>query len=293
MGIRGVIDSGAKISPPPWLRDNLCYETVTGSVAYGVSDPDTSDVDVYGVVFPPKDLIFPHLAGEIPGFGRQVKRFNTWQEHHVEALGKTWDFQVYGVVTFCQLAMENNPNIVDALFTPRRCVLSSTQVGEYLREHRRDFLHKGSWHKFKGYAYSQMHKIRTKEPSGKRKELADRHGYDVKFAYQVVRLLLEVEMILVEHDLDLERHRDQLSEIRRGSWPLEKLEEWAADKEKALETVYHASELRYGPDEPLIRRHLVHCLEAHYGSMDAVVASPTAETDLLRQIAEMTQRYAR
>ena len=46
MSLRGVIDAGGKLHPPSWLPDNLCYETMMGSVAYGVSS-DTSDVDVY------------------------------------------------------------------------------------------------------------------------------------------------------------------------------------------------------------------------------------------------------
>jgi hypothetical protein len=35
-----------------------------------------------------------------------------------------------------------------------------------------------------------------------RAELALAHGYDVKFAYHAVRLLLEVEQILVARDID-------------------------------------------------------------------------------------------
>jgi len=84
MSLRKVLASGAALSPPGWLADNLCYETMMGSVAYGVSS-DTSDVDVYGICLPPKDMVFPHLAGEIHGFGTQIKRFETWQEHHVSA----------------------------------------------------------------------------------------------------------------------------------------------------------------------------------------------------------------
>jgi hypothetical protein len=118
-------------------------------------------------------------------------------------------------VKFFQLALENNPNVIDSLFTPRRCVLSSTAVGEYIREHRTAFLHKGAWHKFKGYAYSQLDTIRTKTPSGKRAELVEAHGYDVKFAYHVVRLLLEVEQILVAGDIALERDREQLKAITK------------------------------------------------------------------------------
>lgn len=294
MGLREVIDSGAKVSPPSWLRHNLAYETMMGSVAYNVSG-DTSDMDVYGVCFPPKDLVFPHLAGEIHGFGTQLKRFETWQEHHVDALGKVWDFQVYSIVAFFNLAMQNNPIIVDALFTPRRCVLSSTQVGEYMREHRRAFLHRGAWHKFKGYAYNQLHKIRTKKPEAvsKRAELVAKFGYDVKFAYHVVRLLLEVEQIMAEGDLDLERHHEQLKGIRRGEWTLDRLFQWAEDKEKALEALSHTSALPWGPDEKVIKGHLLHCLEAHYGSLSAAVHVPTDETALLGQIAALVKGYVR
>ena len=290
MSLRKVMAAGARLHPPSWLPNNLCFETVMGSAAYGVSS-DESDVDVYGICLPPKELVFPHLAAEIPGFGTQLKRFEQWQEHHVAALGREWDFQVFGIVKFFQLAMENNPNVIDSLFTPRRCVLSSTVVGEYIREHRADFLHKGAWHKFKGYAYSQLNKIRTKSPSGKRAELVEAHGYDVKFAYHVVRLLLEVEQILVDRDIDLERDREQLKAIRRGEWTLPQLEAWAQDKEKQLEAVYHASAVPYAPDEALIRSHLLHCLEAHYGDLSAAVARPDEERRLLQQIAGLTERY--
>jgi len=290
MSLRKVLASGAKVHPPGWLADNLCYETIMGSVAYGVSS-DTSDMDVYGICMPPKDMVFPHLAGEIAGFGTQLKRFETWQEHHVAAFDKSWDFQIYGIVRFFQLAMENNPNVIDSLFTPRRCVLSSTAIGEYIREHRTDFLHKGAWHKFKGYAYSQLNKIKTKTPSGKRVELVDKFGYDVKFAYHVVRLMLEVEQILVSRDIDLERDREQLKGIRRGEWSLQQLEQWAQDKEKSLEQLYNSSTVPYEPDEPLIKRHLVHCLEMHYGDLSAAVVEPDEAYRLIKQIAALTEKY--
>jgi len=290
MSLRKVLASGATLNPPGWLADNLCYETLMGSVAYGVSS-DTSDVDVYGICIPPKDMVFPHLAGEILGFGNQNKRFETWQEHHIVAHEKMWDFQIFGVVKFFQLAMENNPNVVDALFTSRRCVLSTTAVGEYIREHRTDFLHKGAWHKFKGYAYSQLNKIRTKTPLGKRAALVEAHGYDLKFAYHVVRLLLEAEQILTAGDIDLERDREQLKGIRRGDWTLEQLEQWAQNKEHALEALYSTSHLPYGPDEAKLKRHLLHCLEAHYGNLSSVVTIPDETIQVLRQIAKLTSKY--
>lgn len=72
------------IHPPKWLPHNTAYLVVMGSQAYGVSN-DASDQDIYGMCIPPKELIFPHLAGEIPGFGRQIQRFEVWQEHKVKS----------------------------------------------------------------------------------------------------------------------------------------------------------------------------------------------------------------
>jgi predicted nucleotidyltransferase len=277
------------IKPPRWLPGNVQYETIMGSVAYGVSS-DSSDLDVYGWAIPPKDDLFPHLRGEVPGFGTPRPRFEQYQEHHVkdrDALaghGRMYDLLIYGIVKFFNLAMENNPNVIDSLFTPANCVLHLTSVGNLVRENRRIFLHKGAWPKFKGYAYSQLHKISIKQPQGKRAELVARHGYDVKFAYHVVRLLTEVEMILVEQDIDLQRNNEQLKAIRRGEWTEERLRTWCAHKEGHLEHAYAESTLRAIPDEPKIRALLLNCLEDHYGSLKNCVVSPDRPIEVLRAI---------
>ena len=64
------------IDPPNFIITNLQYLTIMGSMAYGCEDKDSSDFDMYGFCIPPKELIFPHVAGEILGFGKQKKRFN-------------------------------------------------------------------------------------------------------------------------------------------------------------------------------------------------------------------------
>ena len=163
--------------------------------------------------------------------------------------GRTYDLTIYGIVKFFNLAMHNNPNIIDSLFTPVNCVLHSTRVGDIVRENRKLFLHKGAWSKFKNYAYAQLHKLSTKVPQGKRAELVVEHGYDTKFAYHVVRLILEVEQILVEGDIDLQRNNEQLKAIRRGEWTETYLREWFSQKQTDLERVYSESKLRPAPDE--------------------------------------------
>lgn len=287
--------SAAAIHPPRWLVDNTAYLTVMGSQSYGVSG-EVSDVDIYGVCIPPKDMVFPHLAGEIAGFGEPGQRFEQWQQHHVPAgdgRETTYDFQVFGIVRYFQLCMDCNPNMIDSLFTPRRCVMHSTGVGEVMRENRKLFLHKGAWHRFRGYAYAQMHKIkgRVNASNPARAEGIARFGYDVKFAYHVVRLLDEVEQIMVEGDLDLERNREQLKSIRRGEWTLEALQAHFDAKERALENAYAASSLPVAPDEARIKAVLLGCLEMHYGSLAAAVRRDPSAERLARDIRDVLDRH--
>jgi len=148
---------------PSHMKNNVHYEVIMGSTAYGVSD-DTSDMDIYGFCMPPKNILFPYENGHIVGFGKKPENFKQFQQHHIIDKGrdKEYDISIYNIVKFFNLCMENNPNMVDALFVPTRCILHSTQVGEYVRENRKLFLSKRVWHKFKGYAFSQLHKMKNK-----------------------------------------------------------------------------------------------------------------------------------
>ncbi len=168
-----------KLTAPKFLLDNVMYATYMGSVAYGVANLG-SDIDIYGFCLPPKDQVFPHLAGDIAGFGKPSPRFDQWQQHHIKdaSSDKEYDFSIFSIVKYFQLCMDNNPNMIDSLFVPRTCILHSTAISELVRENRKLFLHRGAFHKFKGYAYSQMHKMNIKDPKGLQ-ELID---YEIEFA---------------------------------------------------------------------------------------------------------------
>src|SRR5687767_8168867 len=107
------------IHPPSWLKDNVHYEVMTGSVSYAVSD-DLSDEDIVGWCIPRKEMVFPNLAGVIVGFGNQGDKFDQFQQHGVEDSNKkkSYDITIYGIVRYFQLCMECNPNMIDTLFTP-------------------------------------------------------------------------------------------------------------------------------------------------------------------------------
>jgi len=280
-------------SPPPWIENNIHYEVIMGSVAYGVSN-DTSDMDIYGFCIPPKHVIFPHLAGVIYGFGNQGERFEQYQQHHIKDVDKEYDISIYNIVKYFQLVMKNNPNMIDSLFVPQRCVLHCTQVGNHVRENRKLFLHKGAWQAFKGYAFSQVHKMKTKlfDASPKRKAEVDKYGYSLKFAYHVVRLMNEVEQILIEGDLDLERNREQLKSIRRGEWAQEQIVEYFETKERDLESVYSNSKLQYSPNEQKIKSLLLECLEMHYGSLEKAINKNKNVEMLIDELQNIIKKYS-
>ena len=143
-----------------------------------------------------------------------------------------------------------------------------------------------------GYACSQLHKLTNNAPQGKRAELIAKHGYDVKFAYHVVRLWTEVEMILMEEDIDLQRNNEQLKAIRRGEWTEERLRTWCADTESHLERVCAESKLRATADDAKIRALLLSCLEEHYGTLENCVVNPDRAVEALRNIRAELERVS-
>lgn len=303
---------GKKLAHPPrWLSANICYETIMGSNAYGVSS-DNSDFDVYGFCVPPKNVVFPHLSGVIftpkrKGKGEQgsygvfghsdVERFAQYQEHHIfdqtaaKGKGIEYDLNVFNIVRYFELLMENNPNMLDSIFTPHECVLHSTAVGNMVRENRLLFLHKGLYAKFKGYAYSQLHKMHTKEPEegSKRKKIRDEFGFDVKYAMHLVRLLDECEQLLLYCDMDMRRNKEQLKAIRRGEISEKEIRKWASDKESQLEKTFADTKLpdppKHNPSlEKKIRQLLLDCLEHHYGNIENCVVNPDKASLVISQI---------
>jgi uncharacterized protein len=274
--------------PQKFVYESTGYLTIMGSTAYAVNETN-SDHDVYGWFMPPKSYVFPHLAGNIQGFGRAPQSYDDWQEHHIQHPDKDreYDFSMYSIVKYFQLCMGCNPNMIDSLFTPERCVLFTTAAGRYMKDNRLKFLHKGAWNTYRGYAYGQIKKIKNKKPTGKRIALVEKFGYDTKDAYHIVRLILQAEQIMAECDLDLERNAAILRSIRQGEWTFAKIEDYFDTKTKSLETVYANSKLRPVADEDMIKGLLLECLEMHYGNLASAVVDEKGATRALREISEI------
>lgn len=284
------------ISPPKWISNNLCFLYIGGSQAYGTSqdiENKVSDWDIGGICIPPKEYIFPHLNGFIPGFGSSPPQFNEYEQHHIfdKDDNKEYDIKIMSIVKFFNLAMQGNPNVIEGLFVPDNCILHSTHIGSIIRENRHQFLSKLCWPKLKGYSFNQIKHMRNKEPIGNRKERVDKYGYDVKFAGHCIRLLNAAEMILTTHDLDLQANRQQNNAIRRGEWTEQEVYDYFSRKEKDLETVYSNSKLREKPNEAKLKSILMDCLEAHYGSLEKAVVRQDESQVALRDIEQIILKY--
>lgn len=286
---------GLLTGAPDWALQPE-YEVIMGSMAYGVSG-NSSDIDLYAVCIPPKESVFPHLNGMVPGFAPQPEQPHVWQRHHIKTeegskFEKEYDVASYNIVSFFRLAAENNPNIIDSLFVPDRCVVNQTDIGKHIRQNRRLFLHKGAYAKFKGYAYSQMKQIATRKPVGKRAESVEKFGYDVKFAYHVVRLAQEAEQILRTGDLNLEANKEELKAIREGAWTLEQLQKWFEDRVGMLDKLMLESTLRDQPDWVALNNVLLVCLEIKFGSLSQALVTDEGQKALqkLEEIARIIKR---
>jgi predicted nucleotidyltransferase len=290
-----------KVKYPHWLANNTVFLTISGSIAYGVADTNTeeaSDFDTIGVVIPPKDILFPHLVGYVHGFDAppEIQPGNgsgVYEEHHLNdpsargGKGRQYDLNIYSIVKFLDQCAKGNPNLIDSLFTNRECILHCTAVGNIIRDNRKIFLARNLWATYKGYAYSQSHKMTGKKPTGKRVELREKYGYDVKFAYNLVRIIDECEQIFTEGDLDLQRNREQLKAIKRGQWTPDQVRDYCERKEKSLEELYLKSDLPQKPDRGKVKEILLQCLEHHYGSLSKAVVIPDRAENILREVKQM------
>lgn len=272
-----------QLNTHPWVTDTS-YEVITGSVSYGLENV-SSDLDIVGIVIPPIDIVFP--SNYVRGFGLAPENFESYQKHHIfDKQGRECDVAIYSIVKFFSICAEMNPNAIDYLYVHDRHILHIDDAGKLMRQYRKSFLNKNCIHRYLNYAISQLKKAEDKNPSGKRKEIVEKFGMDVKFLYHVVRLVNECEMILMEEDLDLERNNEILKSIRRGERTIDEIKDLFKQKEQILNELYLKSKLPEKPDYEFLKRILIMCIEQKYGSVDKYVNMST-DLSIMRKYEEI------
>lgn len=131
------------MNPAVTMAENsLIYKVRSGSHAYGTNLP-SSDVDFAGIFIPPIEYYFG------------LQAFDLLSEQSED------DRSYYSLRKYANLAVANNPNVLELLFVDDGDILLSTSAAIELRRQRSLFLSQRCQKTFVGYAKAQLHRIRT------------------------------------------------------------------------------------------------------------------------------------
>lgn len=259
------------ITPPKHVQDNLVLEVLAGSRGYGTYH-DNSDFDIVGISIPKKAVYFPSSAGLICDYDDDIipvfKKYKSENKTLDPSTQKEYEFIVYGIAHFFKLALENSPNILDVFYFPEEYVKHITQVGHLIRDNRKMFLSKKCWVAYRSYSSSQMKKLESKNPTGKRKGIVDKFGFDSKFAGHCFRLLCYAEDIINRQTIDMISHIQEIRSIIKGEWSLDRIIKEFEVRKLSLEEKIHKCDLQEEPNRDEIRELLIRCLETHWGKIE-------------------------
>lgn len=121
-----------------YIKENgwLIFEAIVGSKAYGL-DTAKSDTDIRGVFVLPKELFYS-------------------LEYTAQVSNESNDIVYYELKRFIELLSKNNPNIMELLNMPEKCVLQKHEIMN--RVNPEMFLSRLCEQTFANYAYTQIKK---------------------------------------------------------------------------------------------------------------------------------------
>lgn len=235
--------------------NNLIYKIRIGSTMYGTLT-EISDEDIGGIFIPDKEYVLGTKRCEQVELSEKISKTVRNQK------GDT-DYVVYSLSKFIQLAIGNNPNIIEFFYAPEHCIIFKNELAEELITNRDLFLSKKAYHTFKGYSYAQRRKLEVKRGNlTGRMELVNEFGYDTKFAGHLIRLLYECLQILIEKNVTFPLPQNNLiRDIKLGRYSLDWILEEAKRLENLIDLAYVNSDLQYTADFEEINKLQIKLLE--------------------------------
>lgn len=125
-----------------WLKSNTLFLTVVGSQSYGLATPE-SDVDYKGLAIPPKDYYI--------GFTKKFEQ--------AEFKAPNPDCCIFNLVKWISLACDNNPSVIEVLWTDPEFWVITSPYWDKLVANRDKLLSKNIRWRFSGYAIQQLRKL--------------------------------------------------------------------------------------------------------------------------------------
>jgi predicted nucleotidyltransferase len=191
--------------------NGLIHLFVGGSELHGAKVKDTDDLDIYGTYLEPPELVI----------GLDKSEFYVWSTAGNERRNGPDDIDVclYSLRKWAGLAAKGNPTALHFLFAPNYST-KPKPWDEVLRS-RNVFLSELAARQFRGLADAQVRRLQGigTGKKGQRHEFIGVHGYDVKAAMHVIRLLNEGIELMRSGTITLPRpEKDLLITIRTGQY---------------------------------------------------------------------------
>lgn len=191
--------------------DGLIHLFVGGSELHGAKVKNTDDLDIYGVYIEP-----PELA-----LGLERSEFYVWSTSGNERRNGPDDTDVclYSLRKWAGLAAKGNPTALHFLFSTNHA--PNKRIWQRILQHREVFLSRKAASQFRGFADAQLRRLQGigTGKKGQRHELIGEHGYDIKAAMHVIRLLNEGIELMRSGTITLPRpERKLLVTIRTGKY---------------------------------------------------------------------------
>lgn len=139
------------------VEQNTIFLVQSGSHAYGLSTPE-SDLDYKGFFYPSPDYVYGFQTCEQKNAG--WNDFSDPASGLIPQLEGEVDACVYDVRKYIQLALDNNPNILEMLYQSESThIICDSYVKDNILSNRDLFLSKKVRYSLAGYAYAQIRKI--------------------------------------------------------------------------------------------------------------------------------------
>jgi hypothetical protein len=174
-----------------YVEKHTIFETIVGSQAYGIDTPE-SDIDKAGVMIPDQ----AYFLG--------LNRFEQFDDYPEE------DKVMYDIRKALKLIADNNPNCLDLLCSPERCITKMTPYWQEIVENKDLFISKKARFTFSSYAIAQLERIKMHRKfllaPIKNKPLRSDYGLPEHSSFPSVQLKSIVQATM--HDFLMEEHKE-------------------------------------------------------------------------------------
>ena len=235
---------------------NCILRAVVGSTLHGLAIEGQDDTDLMGVCIEPPE----HVIG-LRRFDQHVHRT---QPEGVRSGPGDLDLVVYSLRKWCRLALSGNPTILLLLFAPDEFIVHRQDPwAEELQALAPAFMGRHLAAPYIGYMTAQMDRLLgvRGQKRVKRPELEAAHGFDVKYAMQILRLGFQGREILSSGRLTLPMVYAEANicrEVRRGVHDLNFVLTLAGELRNEIRGLSESGPLaHFSPDEEAVEEFLV------------------------------------